>query len=349
MRRRALAVDSPQLPAYAGMSQECEPLMASLRELRSRIRGVNSIKKITKAQELIATSRITKAQARVAAAKPYSEEITKVVAELASASKNLAHPLLTERPNARRAAVLVITSDSGMCGGYNSNVLKRAEELMTTLRDEGKEPVLYVMGNKGLTYYTFRNRTPMAAWTGFSQQPKYSDARAACDHLVASFMAGSEGEVPAPNGTGDIAGVDELHIVYTRFVTMLTQTPEVRRMAPIQVSYVEEAFDLGADMLSDSPTAVARAQYEFEPDADVLLAALLPKYVSTRIYAALLEAAASESAARRTAMKAATDNATELASTLSRQANSVRQANITQEISEIVGGVNALAASSDRD
>ncbi|RJO72355.1 F0F1 ATP synthase subunit gamma [Nocardia panacis] len=323
--------------------------MASLRELRSRIRGVNSIKKITKAQELIATSRISKAQARVAAAKPYAVEITKVLGELAGASKSLSHPLLTERENPRRAAVLVITSDSGMCGGYNSNVLRRAEELMTTLRGEGKEPVLYVMGSKGLTYYTFRNRAPIASWTGFSQQPNYTDASAACLHLVAGFMAGSDGAVPAPNGTGDIEGFDELHIVYTRFVSMLTQSPEVRRLAPIQVSFVEENFDMGADPLTVSPTAQIQAQYEFEPDADVLLGALLPKYINTRIYASLLEAAASESAARRTAMKAATDNANELASVLSRQANSVRQAQITQEISEIVGGVNALASSSDRD
>jgi F-type H+-transporting ATPase subunit gamma len=323
--------------------------MASLRELRSRLRGVNSIKKITKAQELIATSRITKAQARVAAAKPYAEEITKVLSELASASTNLSHPLLTERENPRRAAVLVITSDSGMCGGYNSNVLKRAEELMTTLRDEGKEPVVYVMGNKGLIYYTFRSRPPVSSWTGFSQQPKYTDASAACRHLVDSFMVGSEGEVPAPDGTGNIEGVDELHIVYTRFVSMLTQTPEVRRLAPIQVSYVDENFDLGDDSLSDSVTADVHAQYEFEPAADVLLAALLPKYINTRIYSSLLEAAASESAARRTAMKAATDNANELSNVLTRQANSARQAQITQEISEIVGGVNALASSSDRD
>ncbi|MGM7648187.1 F0F1 ATP synthase subunit gamma [Nocardia sp. JW2] len=322
--------------------------MASLRELRSRIRGVNSIKKITKAQELIATSRISKAQARVAAAKPYAEEITKVLGELASASKNLSHPLLTERANARRAAVLVITSDSGMCGGYNSNVLKRAEELMTTLRGEGKEPVLYVMGNKGLTYYKFRNRPFQASWTGFSQQPKYTDASAACQHLVEAFMAGSDGEVPALSG-GTMAGVDELHIVYTKFVSMLTQTPEVRRLAPIQVSFVDENYELGDDIMSDSPNVVVSAQYEFEPDADVLLGALLPKYVNTRIYASLLEAAASESAARRTAMKAATDNANELASVLQREANSVRQAQITQEISEIVGGVNALASSSDRD
>ncbi|GGK55862.1 F0F1 ATP synthase subunit gamma [Nocardia camponoti] len=323
--------------------------MASLRELRSRIRGVNSIKKITKAQELIATSRISKAQARVAAAKPYAEEITKVLGELASASKNLAHPLLTERPNPKRAAVLVITSDSGMCGGYNSNVLKRAEELMTTLRGDGKEPVLYVMGNKGLTFYKFRNRPFQGSWTGFSQQPTYADAQAACEFLVKAFMAGSEGTVPALDGEGEVPGVDELHIVYTKFVSMLTQTPEVRRLAPIQVNIVDEAYELGDDMLSDAPNVVVTAQYEFEPDADVLLGALLPKYVGTRIYSSLLEAAASESAARRTAMKAATDNANELANVLQREANSVRQAQITQEISEIVGGVNALASSSDRD
>lgn len=323
--------------------------MASLRELRSRIRGVNSIKKITKAQELIATSRISKAQARVAAAKPYAEEITKVLGELASASKNLSHPLLTERPDARRAAVLVITSDSGMCGGYNSNVLKRAEELMTTLRGDGKEPVLYVMGNKGLGYYKFRSRPFVASWTGFSQQPTYVDASAACNHLVEAFMAGSDGEVSSPDGSATVQGVDELHIVYTRFVSMLTQTPEVRRLAPIQVSFVDESLKLGDGMLEDTPDVVVTAQYEFEPDADVLLGALLPKYVNTRIYASLLEAAASESAARRTAMKAATDNANELASGLQREANSVRQAQITQEISEIVGGVNALASSSDRD
>ncbi|RDI64179.1 F0F1 ATP synthase subunit gamma [Nocardia pseudobrasiliensis] len=320
--------------------------MPSLRELRGRIRSVGSIKKITKAQELIATSRISKAQARVAAAKPYAEEITKVLSELASASSNLNHPLLTERENARRAAVLVITSDRGMAGGYNSNVLRRAEELLSTLRSEDKEPVLYVMGAKGLTYYTFRNRKVLGSWTGFSQQPHYTDASSACNHLVEAFMAGADGEVPAPNGEGTIEGVDEIHIVYTRFVSMLTQTPEVRRLAPIQVSFVDENYDLGEDFVSDSPTADLHPLYEFEPDADTLLGRLLPKYINTRIYSSLLEAAASESAARRTAMKAATDNATELVNGLTRQANSIRQANITQEISEIVGGANALAASS---
>ncbi|AQA23614.1 F-type H+-transporting ATPase subunit gamma [Rhodococcus sp. PvR044] len=323
--------------------------MASLRELRSRIKSVNSTKKITKAQELIATSRITKAQARVAASKPYAEEITKVLSALASASGSLDHPLLNERPEPKRAAVLVVTSDRGMCGGYNSNVLKEAEELIQLLRSEGKEPVLYAMGAKGLTYYTFRDRDLKGAWTGFSQQPGYADAAKASRHLVELFMAGSGAEVAAYNGEGTVEGVDELHIVYTRFVSMLTQTPEVRRMAPLEVEYKDENFELGEDMLSDSNGANPTAQYDFEPEAGTLLSALLPKYISTRIYSSLLDAAASESASRRTAMKAATDNANELVNTLSRQANQVRQAQITQEISEIVGGANALASSAGSD
>ncbi|MFX1759676.1 ATP synthase subunit gamma [Rhodococcus gordoniae] len=327
--------------------------MANLRELRSRIKSVNSTKKITKAQELIATSRITKAQARVAASKPYAEEITKVLSELASASASLDHPLLNERENPKRAAVLVVTSDRGMAGGYNSNVLKEAEELRQLLLSEGKEPVLYVMGGKGLGYYTFREREVVAAWTGFSQDPRYTDAAKASRHLVELFMAGSGTEVPAPNGEGTVEGVDELHIVYTRFVSMLTQTPQVRRMAPLEVSITEDEIDLGEDMLTDghrgTGTEGPQAVYNFEPEAGVLLEALLPKYISTRIYASLLDAAASESAARRTAMKAATDNATELVNTLSRQANQARQAQITQEISEIVGGAGALASSAGSD
>ncbi|WP_338886015.1 F0F1 ATP synthase subunit gamma [Rhodococcus sovatensis] len=324
--------------------------MASILELRSRIKSVNSTKKITKAQELIATSRITKAQARVAASKPYAEEITKVLSALASASGSLDHPLLNERAEPKRAAVLVVTSDRGMCGGYNSNVLKEAEELFQLLRKEGKDPVIYVLGAKGLGYYTFRERDVKGAWTGFSQEPGYADAAKASRHLVELFMAGSGSEVDAPNGEGTIEGVDELHIVYTRFVSMLTQKPEVRRMAPLEISYTDEEIQMGADALTDSPSAAdAQAQYDFEPEAGTLLSALLPKYISTRIYSSLLDAAASESAARRTAMKAATDNANELVENLSRQANQARQAQITQEISEIVGGANALADSAGSD
>src|SRR5690606_9009003 len=271
--------------------------MANLRELRSRIESLTSTKKITKTQELIATSRITQAQARVAASKPYAEEITKVLSELASASASLDHPLLNERENPKRAAILAVTSDRGMSGGYNSNVLKEAEELRQLIISEGKEPVLYVMGGKGLGYYTFRERSVAGAWTGFSQEPRYTDAAKASRHLVDLFMAGSGSEVPAPNGEGTIEGVDELHIVYTRFVSMLTQTPEVRRMAPLEVSVTEDEVELGEDMLSDGRTGSndegPKPDYEFEPEASTLLEALLPKYISTRIYASLLEAAAS--------------------------------------------------------
>ncbi|MBM7366581.1 F0F1 ATP synthase subunit gamma [Gordonia hydrophobica] len=318
--------------------------MATIRELRSRIKSIQSTKKITKAQELIATSRITKAQGRVAAARPYAKEITRVVTTLAGASTSLDSPLLVERENRRRAAVLVVTSDSGQCGGYNSNVLKETEELLSLLRSEGKEPVVYVMGRKGFGYYTFRERPVAASWSGFSQQPTFSDSAEAVHHLVESFLAGSGERVALPGDeAGEIEGVDELHVVYTRFVSMLTQKPVVRRMAPIDIEFEVEQLNMGDNILEDSTSAEVAAEVEFEPEAKELLDALLPKYVASRIFAALLESSASEHAARRTAMKAATDNATELERTLSRQANAARQAQITQEISEIVGGVEALA------
>ena len=315
--------------------------MASIRELRSRIRSVQSTRKITKAQELIATSRITKAQARVTASKPYAEEMTSVLSELASKSATLDHPLLVERPEPKRAGVLVVTSDSGQCGGYNSNVLRATRELLALLRDEGKDPIIFVMGKKGLRYFTFRDLDVEGSWTGFSQQPRYSDAKTATDRLVDLFVAGSGTEVDATEENRALEGVDELHLVYTRFVSMLSQVPEVRRIAPLVVS--EDDTESG-DSSSDSDDSSTEARnYSFEPGAETLLSALLPKYIATRVYAALLEAAASESAARRTAMKAATDNADELITDLSRQANQLRQAQITQEISEIVGGASALA------
>lgn len=295
--------------------------------------------KITKAQELIATSRITKAQSRVAAAKPYAGEMTKVLSELASSAGSLDHPLLQEREKPKRAGVLVITSDRGMCGGYNSNVLRATRELLALLREEGKEPVLFIMGQKGVGYFTFRGSEYADAWTGFSQTPDYSDAAEASNFLVDLFMAGSGAQVERPDGSGTVEGVDELHLVYTRFVSMLTQIPEVRRMAPLVVT--EHDADV-TDAEADN-TALESRNYSFEPSADSLLAALLPRYVATRVYAALLDSSASESAARRTAMKAATDNAEELSKSLSREANQLRQAQITQEISEIVGGSSALA------
>lgn len=303
--------------------------MAQLREIRQRIKSAQSFKKIFKAQELIATSRISKAQARVAAAKPYSDQITAVLTELATGSTNLDSPLLTERERTRRAGVLVVTSDRGLCGGYNANALKAAEELQSLLREQGKTPVLFVVGRKGLNYYRFRQREVAQSWSGFSEAPGYSDAAAAGEALIAAFLAGADDEGDAPGADG-VLGVDELHVVYTEFRSMLSQRPVATRVAPLEVSYDE--------------TPGLSSAYSFEPSAEVLLGNLLPKYINTRIYAALLESAASESAARRTAMKSATDNADELVKSFTRVANQVRQAQITQEISEIVGGVEALAA-----
>ncbi|MEI6254807.1 MAG: F0F1 ATP synthase subunit gamma [Mycobacteriaceae bacterium] len=303
-------------------------MAATLRELRGRIRSASSIKKITKAQELIATSRISKAQARVEAARPYSAEITDMLTNLAAESA-LDHPLLVERANPKRAAVLVVSSDRGLCGAYNANLLRRSEELISLLRSEGKEPVVYVVGRKALGYFSFRNWTITGSWIGFSDKPTYEQAQEIADTLVAAFLAGADDEGEGPGADG-ILGVDELHIVFTEFRSMLTQMAEARRIAPMVVEYVEE--DTGPHTL-----------FSFEPDATALFGSLLPRYVATRIFAALLEAAASESASRRRAMKAASDNADDLIKVLTLMANRERQAQITQEISEIVGGANALA------
>jgi F-type H+-transporting ATPase subunit gamma len=323
-------------------------MASSLRALRRRIRSTKSTKKIFSAQELIAGARIVRAQARVEASKPYAREITRVLSALAS-SASLDHPLLTERQNPKRAAVLVITSDRGFAGSYNVNVLRRTEELLALLRQEGKEPVLYVVGRKGETYYSFRDREMAQTFTGFSEQPAYENAQEVGSALIDVFTAGEDDEEGGAGADG-VLGVDELHIVFTEFRSLLSQVPVAKRMAPLEVEEVEE-FDYeredreaGTSNDSGVPTS-----YEFEPSAEGLLDALLPKYVTTRIYAAMLEAAASESASRRRAMKSASDNAEELAKNLSRQANQARQAEITQEISEIVGGADALVSAGSGD
>jgi F-type H+-transporting ATPase subunit gamma len=308
---------------------------ANIRILRRRIKSVQSTKKITRAMELIAASRIAKAQAQVAASKPYADEITRVVTAIAS-SDGVASPLTTERPNPRRAGILVVTSDRGLAGGYNSNALKKAEQLITTLREEGKDAVLFTVGRKALSYFRYRGRVPVASYTGFSEQPSYADAKRAADLAIAAFLAGSEGEFPTPDGESE-QGIDELHLVSTRFVSALTQRAVAVRLLPL---VVEE---------TDEPRPENLPAYEFEPSAEVVLEALLPRYVESRVYAGLLESAASESASRRRAMKAATDNADDLVKSLTRSVNAARQAEITQEISEIVGGADALAASSHSD
>ncbi len=293
---------------------------AQLRVYRRRIKSVQSTKKITRAMELIAASRIVKAQQRVKAAQPYARQITRVISALASQS-TIDHPLVSEQPDPSRAAVLVVSSDRGLAGGYNSNAIKQAASLEQTLRAEGKEPVSFLVGRKAVGFYKFRGRPVEQSWTGFSEQPTYADAKEVADALIAAFV------LPTADG-----GVDEIHVVHTEFLSALTQRPVANRVLPL---VVEE---------TDAPPADGPLPlYEFEPSPEALLDSLLPRYVETRVYAALLESAASESASRRRAMKAATDNADELIKSLTRAANSARQAEITQEISEIVGGATALA------
>ena len=300
-------------------------MAATLRELRGRIRSAGSIKKITKAQEMIAASRIGKAQARLQESRPYAVELTRVLTTLAEEAA-LDHPLLVERPEPKRAGVLVVSSDRGLCGAYNSGAFRRAEELFSLLRESGKTPVLYTVGRKALGYYRFRNWDISESWTGFSERPSYENAAEVAETLVSAFMAGSE-----DNGDSEEqAGVDELHIVYTEFKSMMSQSASAHRIAPMVVEYVEE--DIGPHTL-----------YSFEPDATTLFESLLPRYLTTRVYTALLESAASELASRQRAMKSASDNADDLIKTLTLEANRERQAQITQQISEIVGGANALA------
>ena len=300
----------------------------SLREYRARIKSTESMKKITRAMELIAASRIIKAQQRAAAAAPYARELTRAVSAVATFS-NVDHPLTKEEENPTRAAVLIVTSDRGLAGAYSSSVLKEAERLGERLRAEGKEIDTYICGRKGEAYYRFRQRPIVQSWTGFSDQPGYDVAAEIGRTLIDSF-------VKDPGEEGD---VDEVHVVYTRFRSMLTQEPTAIRLLPLEVVEADESADSG----KPDTTSEVLPLYEFEPSAEAVLDGLLPQYVQSRIFYALLQSAASELAARQKAMKSATDNADELIKKYTRVANQARQAGITQEISEIVGGVNALA------
>ena len=299
-------------------------MAAQLRLVRRRISSVQSISKITRAQELIASSRIVRAQQQQRAAQPYARELTRAVEAVISRSTNITHPFTTEPENPTRAAVLILTSDQGFAGAYNANVLRESARLRQTLRERRIEPVLYVAGRKGIGWHRFRELELAGSWSGFSAAPKYQNAREISDALLEAYEAGA-----------DQGGVDEIHLVGTDFISMLTQRPSVRRLLPLEIEVTEE----------ESPTGPL-PQYEFEPGPAEVLDALMPQYVAARIYYAMLEAAAAELASRRRAMKAATDNANDLLETLSREANNARQAEITQEISEIVGGANALADAS---
>ena len=294
-------------------------MAAQLRLVRRRISTVQSIAKITRAQELIASSRIVRAQQQMRAAQPYARELTRAVEAVISRSTNVHHPFTEEPENPSRAAVLILTSDQGFAGAFNANVLRESTRLRQTLRDRGIEPVLYVAGRKGIGWHRFRELELADSWSGFSAAPKYRDAQRIATALLEAFNA-EEG------------GVDEIHLVATEFVSMLTQRAVVHRLLPLEVQETDEAPPTG-------PMPI----YDFEPSPEDVLNSLLPWYVESRLFHALLDSAASEIAARRRAMKSATDNANELIEQLSREANKARQAEITQEISEIVGGANALA------
>jgi F-type H+-transporting ATPase subunit gamma len=306
---------------------------AQLRVYRRRIRTVQSTRKITKAMELIAASRIVRAQNRMNAARPYAEELTRALAALGE-DKTLKHPMLTGVENPQRAGILVITSDRGLAGGYSANAIKRANQLAAQLESEGKEVVRYVIGRKGVAYFRFRRIELAGSWTGFSEQPNFVDARPATEAVVKALTASIDGR--------DEPGIDELYVIYTQFKNSVTQIATSVQVSPVQLDDVvagAESSESG-DGASEGPTPL----YEFEPEADQLIGALLPRYISARIFFALLESAASESAARRRAMKSASDNAKDLIDSYTRLANQARQAEITQEISEIVGGADALAS-----
>jgi F-type H+-transporting ATPase subunit gamma len=298
---------------------------AQLRVYRRRMRSVKATKKITKAMELISASRIVKAQQRVAASTPYANELTRAVSAVATFSTTN-HPLTTASENPKRAAVLVISADRGMAGAYSNNAIKEGEQLAALLRERGLETKSYLVGRKAVSYYKFRNREIAGQWTGFSDNPTYEDARQVADALIEAFILDAQ---------VDTNGVDEIHIVFTEFKSMLTQNAMAKRMLPLEV--VESEAPAPAGLLP---------MYEFEPSSEVVLNALLPRYIQARVFNAMLQSAASEHAARRRAMKSATDNADDLIKSLTRLANAARQAEITQEISEIVGGADALASAS---
>ncbi|MFD3731032.1 F0F1 ATP synthase subunit gamma [Streptomyces sp. NPDC058632] len=295
---------------------------AQLRVYKRRIRSVTATKKITKAMEMIAASRVVKAQRKVRSSSPYAQELTRAVTAVGTGS-DAKHPLTTEAENPTRAAVLLLTSDRGLAGAFNSNAIKAAEQLTERLEREGQEVDTYIVGRRGLAHYNFRERTVAESFTGFTDEPSYADAKKVAAPLIEAIE----------KDTAD-GGVDELHIVYTEFVSMMTQTALGSRLLPLRLEEVVEESSTKDEILP---------LYDFEPSAEDVLDALLPRYVESRIYNALLQSAASKHAATRRAMKSATDNAGELINTLSRLANAARQAEITQEISEIVGGAGALA------
>jgi F-type H+-transporting ATPase subunit gamma len=293
------------------------------RILRRRIKSIQSTKKITRAMELIAASRIVKAQQRVAAARPYSEQITAVMANLAAGGAGLDHPLLQERDPIRKVGFIIISADRGLAGAYNSTVIRTGERALLAHQAEGRDYELVLSGKKAEGYFRYREYRIAAAYSGYAEVPSYEDARRVAQAAMERYEKGS----------GEEGGVDQVELIYTRFFSMGSQRVVNVRLLPLEKEIMEDAASS-----SDGP----QAAYEFEPEPNQILERLLPRYVEGRVFAAMLDAAASEQAARQRAMKAATDNAEELIKNLATVANKVRQAGITTEIMEIVGGAEAL-------
>ena len=293
---------------------------AQIREYRNRIRSVTATKKITKAMELMASSRLGKARRRVEATTPYADALTNALSAVTLHS-DVEHPLTRKVEKPKRAAVLVVTSDRGLAGAYSANVLKSTERLLERLERAGVEPTVFLYGRKSIGYFKFREKPFEDSWEGNTDSPVYDTAVEIADRLLDGFLA----EESEP--------YDEVHIVFTRFVTMVTQEVRSRRVLPLAI----------VDSDEKNEKHEMHSLYEFEPNPEEVLDAVLPQYVRHRVYNCLLQAAASELANRQRAMKSATDNADELIKTYTRLANQARQAEITQEISEIVGGADALA------
>ncbi len=304
---------------------------SSLRELRQRRQSVSATKKITRAMELIAASRVIKAQNAAHAAIPYTRELNRAVSAVVTHTmlyERGEHPLTQEVENPKRVALIFLTSDRGMNGAYSTNAIKTAGRVASRMRDRGLDVKRYVVGRKGIAYLNFRELPIARSWEGFSDAPTYADAKEIADVLIEDFRT------PYEEG-----GVDEIHAVYTRMESMITQTPRVRRLLPLEV--IEGVREVGDQELMP--------QYEFEPDAFTVLEELMPLYIRNRVWFYLLQSAASQLASQQRAMKSATDNAEQLIQDLTRQANQARQALITQEISEIVGGASALAEATAQD
>lgn len=297
---------------------------AQLRVYKQKISSAQTTKKITKAMELIAASRIQKALARVKASTPFARAVTRAVSAVATHS-NVNHPLTREPEVIRRSAVVILSSDRGLAGAFNSQVLREGVEVAELLREQGKEPVFYLVGRKAVGYFQFRRLAAAGEWTGDTDTPQFSTAESIANTLLEAFKLG-----------GEAGGVDEIHLVYNRFVSMMTQSPESVRLLPLEVVEAEQ---------TDSAPAIAYPLYEFEPDAETVLDALLPVYIQSRIFNALLQSSAAKQAATQKAMKSASDNADKLITDYTRLRNNARQAEITQQIAEIVGGADALASS----